>query len=153
MQVREGEIADAAGLAHVFYKAVRDGPSPYSDAQRAAWAPSEPTKDDYAARVRDLYLAVAEDNRKIVGFMAMKPDGYVDLAFILPAFRSKGAFRNLFEMMEHRARKDGTAVLRTHASLMAEPAFRAVGFSVIQRETEQRAGQSLPRVEMEKYLT
>jgi hypothetical protein len=36
---------------------------------------------------------------------------------------------------------------------MAEPAFRAVGFSVTQQENVQRSGQTLARVEMEKILT
>jgi hypothetical protein len=35
---------------------------------------------------------------------------------------------------------------------MAEPAFRAAGFRVIQHETVTIAGQELRRSEMEKYL-
>lgn len=153
MHFRDGEITDAARLARVFYVAVREGPSLYSEAQRAAWAPSQPTSQAYAERIKGMYLVVAEDQGKIVGFMGLGPGGYIDLAFVLPRSRGKGAFRRMYQIIEEKAQHDGRARLWTHASLIAEPAFRAVGFSVIQHEIMQRSGQNLMRAEMEKCLT
>ena len=43
MLFRDGGIGDAAQLADVFFAAVREGPSPYTEAQRAAWLPDKPT--------------------------------------------------------------------------------------------------------------
>jgi putative acetyltransferase len=153
MHFREGGIKDAARLADVFFAAVREGPSPYTEAQRAAWLPSIPALNAFEGRISRMHLVVAEDKREIVGFIGMQPDGYIDLAFILPRSRRRGAFRHMYEIIEHQARQDGLERLRTHASLMAEPAFRAVGFSVTQQENVQRSGQTLARVEMEKILT
>ena len=42
--------------------------------------------------------------------------------------------------------------LWTFASLMAQAPFQAVGFRVINFETVERAGEVLPRAEMEKVL-
>ena len=152
MHFREGGKRDAARLAHVFFAAVREGASPYTEAQRAAWLPARPAPEDFERRISALHLVVAEDKREIVGFMGMQPDGYIDLAFILPASRGQGAFRHMYEIIEDQARQDGLKRLRTHASLMAEPAFRAMGFSVIEHRNVHRSGQTLARMEMEKAL-
>ena len=55
--------------------------------------------------------------------------------------------------LEATARAEWEPRLWTHASLMAQPAFAALGFAVIQHETVARAGQTLSRAQMEKPLT
>ncbi|MEQ5827193.1 hypothetical protein J3456_07450 [Sulfitobacter sp. NFXS29] len=47
----------------------------------------------------------------------------------------------------------GEARLSTHASLMARPAFEAMGFRVIAAERVARSDEYLDRFEMEKILT
>ena len=153
MHFRNGVKRDTPRLARVFFAAVREGPSPYTEEQRVAWLPAVPAPNAFENRISGMHLVVAEDRREIVGFMGMKRDGYIDLAFILPQSRGQGAFRHMYEMIEHDARQDGLERLWTHASLMAEPAFRAAGFSVTQQVNVHRSGQTLARVEMEKILT
>jgi putative acetyltransferase len=85
--------------------------------------------------------------------MTLSPGGTIDITFILPEHQGKGVFRTLFEAVEGQGRAARQGRLWTFASLMAEPAFRAVGFSVIHRETVERAGVKLPRARMEKVLT
>ncbi len=153
MHFREGVNRDAARLAHVFFAAIREGPSAYTEEQRVAWLPAVPAPNAFEKRIAGMHLVVAEDRREIVGFMGIKPDGYIDLAFILPQSRGQGAFRHMYEIIEFQARQDGLERLWTHASLMAEPAFRAVGFSATQQANVHRSGQTLARVEMEKILT
>lgn len=154
MHFREADRTDTAKLAAVFFKSIRTGESPYTEAQRAAWLPAQPTVGAFADRIAGLYVVVAEEGRDTVGFMAMRPcDGYVDLAFIVPEARGKGAFRHMLEIIEQYALDIRLQRLWTHASLMAEPAFQAQGFSVIQHEMVDCADQKLPRAEMEKHLT
>jgi len=152
MHFRDGDIKDAAVLADVFFRSIREGSSPYTEAQRAAWLPARLSQAQFARRIGGMYVVVAEDRRRVVGFMGMMPDGCIDLAFILPEARGRGAFRHLYELIEFEAQAQALPVLRTHASLMAQPAFRAVGFSVIQQETVERGGQHLRRALMEKKL-
>ncbi|WP_300033474.1 GNAT family N-acetyltransferase [uncultured Roseobacter sp.] len=144
--------ADAPALAQVFFRAVREGDSPYTEAERQAWMPHPPDPDRWAARLGALDCVLFRDGNEAVGFMTTEPGGYIDLAFILPAHRGRGVFRALYSEIEARARRAGEARLWTHASLMAQPAFQAVGFHVIQHETVERAGQHLRRAEMEKGL-
>ena len=143
---------DADMLALVFHAAVRDGPSPYSDSQRQAWSPEPRSGAPWSARLAALETAVAEEDGALLGFMSLEPPDYIDLAFILPEARGRGLFRALYDAIEARAIDLGAARLRVHASLMAEPAFQAMGFRVIQRERIERACQMLPRADMEKLL-
>lgn len=149
--IRWAKSKDADAL--VFHSAVRDGPSPYTEAQRAAWSPEVRSGTPWAARLAGLQTVLAEETGVISGFMALEPPGFIDLAFIVPQARQQGLFRQLFDRIEARVQALGACRLHTHASLMAEPAFRAMGFRVISRETIERAGQALTRAEMEKPLT
>ena len=143
---------DVPALARLFFDSVRSGPSPYTDAQRAAWMPKVPPADRFADRLHSQFVAVAEHERAPYGFMSMDQAGYIDLAYILPTHRGTGTFRRLYLMLEERGTEQGLRRFWTHASLTAQPAFRSVGFSIIQHENVERAGQNLQRAEMEKLI-
>lgn len=145
--IRWARPQDADPLAQVFYAAVRKGDSPYTEAQRAAWVPALPSG---AARLMPLHIAVAEVSGRPVGFMSIEQGGYIDLAFIHPAHHGTGLFRQMYTWIEGWAAAQQEPRLWTHASLMAQPAFRAMGFLVIHHETVARNGQSLRRAKMEK---
>lgn len=150
--IREASEADAPLLGTIFLRAIREGPSPYSDAQRAAWAPELPDPEEWAARLAAQRVAVAERDRAPVGFMTLARDGYIDLAFILPVARGQGNFAALCDRIEQWARGDNCPRLWTFASLMAEPAFCRAGFRVTDREEIDCEGQRLQRARMEKKL-
>ncbi|QJF52796.1 GNAT family N-acetyltransferase [Roseobacter ponti] len=151
--IRWTEPGCAPALAEVMFRAVREGESPYSEAQRAAWMPARPEPAGFATRLAGYDCAVAEAEGLAQGFMTLARDGYIDLAFILPQARGCGIFRALVDAIVARARLHDIPRLWTQASLMAEPAFQATGFQVIQRESVQRSGQHLPRALMERHLT
>ncbi|GFE48957.1 hypothetical protein So717_07100 [Roseobacter cerasinus] len=150
--IRWAKPEDAEALAQVFYAAVHEGPSLYTAAQRASWLPHPPEGQAWAERLAPLQVAVAEVSTEIVGFMGLGTDGYVDFAFVHPAHQGTGVFRRLSGHIEAQARAAAEPRLWTHASLMAQPAFQAMGFSIIHHETVQRAGESLQRAKMEKTL-
>lgn len=143
---------DASALAEVFFRSVRMGESPYTEAERAAWMPQAHPADAFSARLAQLDAAVFERDGRPVGFMSVEPGGYIDLAFILPDCRGEGIFRALYERIEERAKLMKETRLWTHASLMAQPAFKAVGFWVIEHQIVPRDGQQLRRAKMEKLL-
>ena len=139
-------------LSTIQFRAVREGPSLYSQAQRQAWVAKPHLPEKLAARLGEAEAAIYRRDGEDVGVMTLAGDGYIDMAFILPEHQGTGVFRALFEAVEARARALGQVRLYTHASLMAQPPFQALGFQVIHQETVERAGQSLPRALMEKYL-
>ena len=145
--------ADFDDLADIVFDAVRNGPSKYTEAQRAAWVPERRHGEDWAARLEGQVIAIARDGNRAVGFMSLAPEGYIDFAFIRPDAQGTGLFRRLFAMIEDKARSQNEPRLWTHASLMAEPAFAAMGFTVIERQVVPIGNEHFKRAMMEKPLT
>ena len=143
---------DAAELADVMFDAVRNGPSKYTDAQRAAWVPERRRGVEWESRLAAKDIAVGRDGGRIIGFMSIEGGGYIDFAFIRPEAQGSGLFRRLFELVEAHARAANEARLWVHASLMAQPAFAAVGFSVVEHQNVQIGDQIFQRAMMEKPL-
>ena len=152
MQIGERHMngSDDDALGRIMFDAIHEGPSGYSAAERRAWLPRPSAGADWTARLARQRVLVARQGGRFVGFMSLEGD-YIDLAFVAAAAQGQGVFRALYEALERIAA--GQPRLRTHASLMAEPAFRAVGFRVIRHEKVARADQVLRRAEMEKTLT
>lgn len=95
---------------------------------------------------------MAEQDGRGVGFVSLADGGYVDFAYIRPLAQHTGLFRQLLTHIVNRAIEKGEPLLWTHASLMAEPAFEKLGFSIRKRERVHIGNQSFDRCEMEKSL-
>lgn len=145
--------ADYDELSGVIFDAVRNGPSKYSEAQRAAWVPVRRSGEEWGTRLDRQAIAVARDETRVTGFMSLDKGGYIDFAYIRPDAQGTGLFRRLFAQIEAQARVNYDPRLWTHASLMAEPAFAAVGFTVIERQVVQIGTENFERAMMEKSLT
>ena len=144
--------ADYDVLADIMFDAVRNGESRYAERQRAAWVPARRSGPEWEARLRGQDIVLAEQDGKAVGFASLADGGYVDFAYIRPEAQHKGLFRQLMSRIVERAIAKGDALLWTHASLMAEPAFASVGFVVRTREQVVIGGESFDRCEMEMRL-
>lgn len=144
--------ADYGLLAEIMFDAVRNGESLYTEAQRAAWVPSPRAGPDWTARLARQEILVAEQEGRAVGFVSLAEGGYVDFAYIRPEARHCGLFRQLLSRIVERAVARGEPLLWAHASLMAEPAFGKLGFTVRRREQVTIGDQKLDRCEMEMRL-
>ena len=151
-QFRWAISADNRALAQIMYDAIHHVPSHYTAAQQRAWLPAPPKGKAWSDRLAQQRVAVAQQKGDVVGFVSLAAGGYVDLAYITPAAQGQGVFRALVGMIENEARAQDQYRLHTHASLMAQPAFLALGFHVIRHESVARSGQTLDRAEMEKVL-
>lgn len=149
---RVAEPADYDALGALMYDAIRNGPTQYTKAQSLAWAPAPRHGPDWRKRLSPKYVLLAEDAGTVSGFMTLEPGGYIDFAYIRPEAQGTGLFRALFERLLVRATAAGETELSTHASLMAQPAFAAIGFSVDHHETVEIDGQTLARARMIKPL-
>jgi putative acetyltransferase len=151
--LRPAKPADHDALGRIMFRAIHDGDSPYSQAQRRAWLPQPNSGAEWLASLSAHSVILAERGADIVGFMSMDGTGYINLAYILPDARGQGLFAAFLHALEARARADGLSELSTHASLMAQPAFARHGFEVVQNETIRRNGETLHRAEMQKTLS
>lgn len=149
VKYRWADSADYDVLGEVIFDAVRNGPSLYNEAQRRAWVEEPRSGPEWHQRLAEQSIAIAENEATIVGLMSLKQDGYLDLAFIRPAFQGTGIFRILYAMIFKLALSQGHSKILVHASLMAQPAFSAMGFEVVKKETVDVDGQCLDRFEMQ----
>jgi putative acetyltransferase len=143
---------DHAELADVIFDAVHNGLSLYTEAQRAAWVPERRAGPEWELRLAAKDIAIGRDATRILGFMSIEGGGYIDFAFIRPEAQGTGLFRRLFNSVEAHARAAHEPRLWVHASLMAQPAFAAVGFSITEHQVVQIGDQDLKRAYMEKPL-
>lgn len=141
---------DYPALADVMFDAVRNGPSAYTDAQRRQWVPDRRQGPDWTARLDQQAIVLAEDSENIAAFMSLADQVYIDFAFVRPHAQRQGLFKQLYAAIEQRSRVRGDTRLWTHASLMARPAFAAVGFSVVERQIVTIGQEQFERFEMEK---
>ncbi len=149
---RWASAGDYALLADIMFDAVRNGASGYSEQQRAAWVPARREGPDWAARLAGQEIVLAEEDGQAVGFVSLAQGGYVDFAYIRPQAQHSGLFRQLMARIIERAIERRDVALRTHASIMAEPAFERLGFIVRKREQVAIGDQNIDRCEMELRL-
>lgn len=149
---RWATAADHDALADIMFDAVRNGESRYTERQRAAWVPRRRSGSEWTARLQEQEIVIAEQGGKAVGFVSLAEGGYVDFAYIRPPAQHTGLFRQLLTHIIERAIEKGEPLLWTHASLMAEPAFEKLGFTIRKRERIHIGDQDFSRCEMEKLL-
>lgn len=141
--------ADYGAVADVMFDAVRNGPSKYTDAQREQWVPARRSGADWNDRLARHKIIVARHETRVVGFMSLDEGGYIDFAYIRPEMQGSGLFRELYSFIAERSRARGDARLWVHASLMAQPAFSALGFTIVEHQCVSIGSETFERYEME----
>ncbi len=149
---RWADSSDYDVLGEVIFDAVRNGRSLYNEAQRRAWIDAPRSGPDWHQRLAEQSIALATHDVGIVGLMSLTQDGYLDFAYVRPAFQGTGIFRKLFAMIFELAVSQGHSKILVHASLMAQPAFSAMGFENLKMETIDLNGQGLDRFEMQLLI-
>lgn len=150
---RWADPTDHQALGDVMYDAVRNGRSDYSESQRRAWMPAPRSDEEWSDRLSGQDVLVAESGDSIIGFMSLVAGGYIDFAYLRPEAQQTGLFRGMLDGIEGRARERQFGLLWTHASLMAQPAFTSLGFTIRKREEVAIGAERLDRFEMEKRLS
>ncbi len=150
--VREATADDYGAIADVMFNAVRHGRSEYTEEQRRAWVPQPRSGCDWVARLDSQTIFVAMNSKRVIGFMSLAANGYIDFAYIQPFAQGTGVFRRLYQSIEKLAQNNGVARLWVHASLLAQPAFATMGFAITKREVIDFGEQCLARFEMEKRI-
>ena len=137
---------DVPALARIMHRAVQGAAPAYTARQRRAWVPHPPPVARFATRLSRCEVWVARGCHGPEGFVAIRRDGYVDLTYVLPQAQGRGLFRQLVTRATAGKRR-----CRTHASLLAQPAFAALGFEVVRHEIVRQRGQRLRRAEMLRH--
>ncbi len=146
--VRPYQPADAAACAGVFFDAVQNGTDRrYTAEQRNSWLSEEPTAAEMAGLLEGTATFVAERGA-ICGFMALRSDGEVHMAYVTPDVQGAGVADALYAMVLNAALCAGIGQLSTKASLLARSFFARHGWQVDRPDDVIRDGITLTRFEM-----
>lgn len=132
ISVRRFKDKDAAATARIFFDSVHLGTrAHYDEAQRRAWAPEVPDTSSWLDRLKSQTTFVAERNERVIGFMTLRPDGYIDLAYVAPDAVGTGVAKLLYDSVEAEASKMDVRRLHSEASQGARAFFERQGWSVV----------------------
>lgn len=153
LRVRRFRTEDAASLAEVFDRAVREGTVGAYDAdQRAAWASALDAPPDWCRRLSEEITLVAERDGQLVGFMTLGRDGFLDLAFVLPEAMGTGVAAAVHDRMLAEAEARNLSRLTTEASHLARRFFIKQGWQELGEVKVSLGGINLTSFSMEKRL-
>lgn len=153
LRLRPARPGDGPALRAVFFAAVHGGAATaYGPEERAAWAPSPEPTPGWEDRLLGITTIVAEARNRAVGFMALAPDGHLDLAYVAPEWIGRGVGAALHAEIVAAARAAGLMLLTTEASLVARPFFARLGWHETARQSVIRQGVALTNFRMELPL-
>ena len=153
--IRTYERPDAAGVADVFYRSVRQvALSDCTAEQVKAWVPGRWDAGQEQRRSGDgrLVLVAADESGHVVAFIDLEPDGHIDRLFCAPEGAGRGIASRLYEALETAARAQGIELLFTEASEPARRFFERKGFTVLQRQDKILRGVPIHNYRMAKTL-
>ena len=129
--IRPYHPEDRAAAALVFFRAVREGSAAfYTEAERAAWAPSESPHPDQPDKLLDQDCLVAEEDGRMTGFFSMDPTGYLDMAFVIPEVMGDGTAAELYDTLMARARARGLTRFTVRAAEQSRRFLSRRGWTV-----------------------
>jgi len=149
LTIRAYEPEDARGTATLFHETARDAAgSGYDLVQRRAWSPDRPDLGPWHERLAGATTVLAEDGDELVGFMSLRDDRYLDLAFVRADRIGSGVAKTLYDHLIGRARAAGSRTLTTDASHMARRFFERQGWYVTRVQTQIRQRVELTNFRM-----
>lgn len=154
--IRAYEPHDAADVADVFYRSVREvALSDYTADQVEAWAPRPVDAEQVRRCCGDgrLVLVAADRQGHVAAFIDLEPDGHIDHLFCAPEAAGKGIASQLYEAIEAAARTEGIRRLFTEASELARRFFERRGFTVLERQDMVLRGVPIHNYRMAKDLS
>lgn len=154
VRVRRAHKGDGAPAWSLLYDAVHQNTSKhYTKRERDAWAPTRTPPERWETTLRNGTSLVAVGLRgRMLGFMTMGDDGYIDLAYVGPRQMGKGVADLLYRRIEKAARAKGIALLSTEASHLAKAFFFRRGWHLDARQDVIRDGVALTNFRMSKSL-
>jgi putative acetyltransferase len=153
--IRANEPRDAADLADVFFRSVRQvALSAYTADQVRAWAPEPRTAEWAHGEASDgrLVLVAANADDRPVAYIDLEPNGHIDRVFCTPEAAGKGIASRLYDAVEAAARERGIRSLFTEASELARRLFERKGFAVAERQDLVIRGVTIHNYRMAKTL-
>lgn len=147
MEIRNYRPADCEEMANLFYRTVHTvNAKDYTREQLNAWATGRVDLEQWNRSFLSHLSLVAVEDRTIVGFGDMAPDGYLDRLYVHADHQGQGIATALCDLLEQSV----TGSVTTHASITAKPFFEKRGYTAVKEQTVERMGVLLTNYVMVK---
>lgn len=124
----------------------------YDDIQIQAWINPQRKFEDWQTSFENRHAYVVLDQDKIVGFIDMNDDGYLDRLYVHYQYQNCGIGKLLVNQVEKNAIENKISEIETHASITAKPFFEHLNYQVICRQTVNCRGVLMDNYVMKKKL-
>lgn len=132
IKIRRANLQDFEKIQKLFVETIHEVCiEDYNEAQIAVWATSINNKDKWEKFIVEEYFLVAEDHNKIVGFISLDNDDYVNLLYVHKNFQRRGVASILYDAIKLEAGRMGIDKLSADVSKTAVPFFHSKSFKVV----------------------
>ena len=124
----------------------------YTDAELFAWAPEKFDTNRFRAALDGCFNIVMIHREKIIGFLSMESDGYINRLYTHKNFLRQGIATKLLAKAEEYAKEHKVYELRLDSSKTAEPFYIKHGFTESGVSVSKHNGVIFRNKIMKKYL-
>ena len=126
--------------------------SDYTEAELNAWAPEKFDAKKFRFALDGCFNIVMIEKRKIVGFLSMEQDGYINRVYTHKDFQKQGIATQLMLKAENYAKDNGVYELKLDSSKTAENFYLKMGFTKCGISTNECNGVVFRNTTMNKKL-
>ncbi|MCH5187910.1 MAG: GNAT family N-acetyltransferase [Oscillospiraceae bacterium] len=154
MFIRKMYPTEGKKLAELLFTSVHTlCTSDYTPEELEAWVPKRMDMTKFNLSLLKSYNLVMVERDKIIGFVCIEPDGYVNRLFTHPDHVHRGVATALMDRAEEWAKKKrGLGRVRLAASKTGKGFYLKRGYRVADTELVVRRGVTFENQIMEKYL-
>ncbi len=151
--IRPYRAEDRPATKLIYFRAIREGTAALlSEAERAAWAPSPVPDPALPDKLLDQWCWIAEEDGRPTGFMSLRPDGLLDMAFVIPEVMGKGTAAALYDTLLAKACVENLPRLTVIASAYSRGFLAKRGWQVDSEGPEEFHGQTYDIAHMSLIL-
>ncbi len=153
MYIRRMYPTEGKRLAELLYSSVHTLCTyDYSPEELDAWVPRQMDMKKFSASLFRSINWVMAENGKIIGFICIERDGYVNRLFTHPEYVRRGVASALLKNAEDWARKHGIKRIRLAASKTGCGFYKKQGYKPVDIEVVEKKGIVFRNTVMEKTL-
>lgn len=151
--IRPGNIRDLTEMQKLYVDTITTiCKDDYSQEQIKAWTSSIENTQRWTDILTSQFILITELDDKIVGYISLYNNNYIDLLFVHKDYQRQGIADKLYVEIEKEAIKQKGTFLSADVSKTARPFFEKKGFITIKEQTNIRQGVEIINYKMTKQF-
>ena len=151
MKLRKATTKDIPAILELFKLTItKVNSQDYTPEQIEVWTQSVKNIERWQQRVEMQFFLLVEAENQLVGIGSITSTGYLDMMYVHPDFQRMGIAQTLLEALTSYAESQEAVAITSDVSITARPFFEKNGFTVLQRQDNERQEQILVNYKMEK---